>query len=531
MAVALCEQGAQFYACGRIKEAINCFKQATLLKSDINGAFYAQAVCFAREGNFEKAAESLRMEIENEFCHPRAQRLYKDIQQYILRKHKPISTAQKAESSINITIFAIPKQFVGHIGLIQSNAIKSWTLLEPRPEIILCGDDEGVAEFAQKYNLKHIPNVQRNEFGTPLLNDLFLRAQTSATNEICVYINADIILMNDFMPAVEMVAKRFNKFLMIEQRWDTDIPGLIDFEDAHWEQKLRQFVRQNASLHPVTGVDCFVFTKYLWSVIPPFGIGRTMWDIWLVREALLSGQPTIDASKKVTIVHQNHEFSHIPGGTDADSFKTEVQRNLALGGNDTSMGYTSQATWELTPDGIVLRSVSEFLKERNPSIALKCIESASHQVPEIVKEQCQHVKVCTNPDYRSKLLAVAKKELVSGLAKNTAKLPLVSFGQENISAARESFREGFRCLRNGDASKAIKYLEKAEKNFMTLPNLHYALAAAYAELGDIFSSKKACEIELSLQPDNDGARRLLERIEKAIAEYNQLQSSSTEVKV
>jgi len=120
---------------------------------------------------------------------------------------------------------------------------------------------------------------------------------------------------------------------------------------------------------------------------------------------------------------------------------------------------------------------------------------------------------------------------ISGPAKNAAKLLLISLGQENISVAGESFRKGFRCLRNSDASEAIKYLEKAAKNCMTLPNLHYALAAAYAELGDILSSKKACEIELSLQPDNDGARRLLERIEKAIAEYNQLQSSSTEVKV
>jgi FkbM family methyltransferase len=442
-----------------------------------------------------------------------------------------ISKAQETGQSGNITIFAIPRQFVGHIGLIQRNAIKSWTLLEPRPEIILFGDDDGVAEVAEEFGLRHIPSVKRNSYGTPLINDMFDKAQAIASNNILAYVNSDIILLNDFMPAVEMVAKRFNEFLMIEQRWDTDISEPIDFEDADWEKKLRQFVRQNASLHAVTGVDCFVFTKCLWSVIPPFGIGRTMWDIWLVREALLCDQPSVDASKMVTIVHQNHDFSHIPGGTDAAIFKTEVQRNLALGGNDTSWGYTSQAIWELRPDGIVLRPVSEFLKERNPSIALKCIESAYHQAPEIVKEQCQHVKVRTNPDYLSKLLSVARKELLSGPAKNAAKLLLISLGQENISVAGESFRKGFRCLRNGDASEAIKYLEKAAKNCMTLPNLHYALAAAYAELGDILSSKKACEIELSLQPDNDGARRLLERIKKAIAEYNQLPSSSTEVKV
>jgi len=50
---ALCETGAQFYSSGRIKEAEDCFEQALFLDPAISGAFYAQAVCFARMGNFE----------------------------------------------------------------------------------------------------------------------------------------------------------------------------------------------------------------------------------------------------------------------------------------------------------------------------------------------------------------------------------------------------------------------------------------------------------------------------------------------
>ncbi len=56
-------------------------------------------------------------------------------------------------------------------------------------------------------------------------------------------------------------------------------------------------------------------------------------------------------------------------------------------------------------------------------------------------------------------------------------------------------------------------------NCTTLPNLYYALAAAYAQLGDIFSAKRACQVELSLQPDNRGAAGLLERIDQAANEY------------
>lgn len=387
---ALCEAGAQFYASGRIKEAEDCFGQAIFLDPDINGAFYAQAVCFAREGNFEMATEKLRMEMNSKFPHPRAKKLYEDIKQYIRKKHKPISTAQKAESSRNITIFAIPKQFVGHIGLIQSNAIKSWTLLEPRPEIILFGDDDGVAEVAEKFGLRHIPDVKQNVSGVPLVNDLFEKAQDMATNDIMAYVNCDIILLSDFTPAVRRVSKRFNEFLMIEQRWDTDIPRPIDFEDADWEQKLREFVRQNASLHAVTGVDCFVFTKYLWSVIPPFGIGRTMWDIWLVRKALQDNKDIIDATETVMIVHQNHPYISFPGR------KAEELANHQLGDNQFSSGFVSDAGWKLTPTGLIKKGFQQTndpeveaiqlcqkavdkLRQNEPSEALKILDEAQHK--------------------------------------------------------------------------------------------------------------------------------------------------------
>ncbi len=85
--------------------------------------------------------------------------------------------------------------------------------LRPRPEIILLGDDDGVADFACRNDLRHIRQVKCNEFGTPLLNDLFLRAQAAASHDICVYVNADIILMDNFAEGIDSVARRFDTCL------------------------------------------------------------------------------------------------------------------------------------------------------------------------------------------------------------------------------------------------------------------------------------------------------------------------------
>lgn len=35
-----------------------------------------------------------------------------------------------------IKLFAMPKLFQGHIGIIQNNTVTSWTKLQPRPEIV-----------------------------------------------------------------------------------------------------------------------------------------------------------------------------------------------------------------------------------------------------------------------------------------------------------------------------------------------------------------------------------------------------------
>jgi hypothetical protein len=89
-----------------------------------------------------------------------------------------------------LTLFTIPKPFRGHIEVIQRNAIESWAQLRPRPEIILFGDDEGTAHVAKEFGISHIPQVARNEFGTPLLNDFFEQAQRVAGDDLLCYVNA-----------------------------------------------------------------------------------------------------------------------------------------------------------------------------------------------------------------------------------------------------------------------------------------------------------------------------------------------------
>lgn len=204
------------------------------------------------------------------------------------------------------TIFTIPKPFQGHIGIIQRNAIFSWKSILPRCEIILFGNEEGIAEIASDLEVLHIPEIKKNEFGTPLVNDVFKKAQKIAKNKILAYVNADIILMKDFLEAVSKI--NLEKFLMVGRRWDLDIKERINFQNPNWKEELQEKIKREGILHGPAGVDYFVFPKGVFQKIPPFAIGRTLWDNWFLYQAWVSSIPLIDATPVITAIHQNHGY-------------------------------------------------------------------------------------------------------------------------------------------------------------------------------------------------------------------------------
>lgn len=240
-----------------------------------------------------------------------------------------------------LTIFTCPKPFRGHIGIIQRNAIKSWTLLRPKPEIILMCDEEGTKEICSELGLRHIPAIERSEFGTPLLSSIFSEAEKAASFQFLCYINTDIMLMSDFSLAFNSISQKIQKFLLIGYRWNIDINKTMDFI-GNWQEELMSGVLVKGSIYEL---DCFVFTKGLFKM-PAFAVGRPMWDNWLMYEVCSKGFPAIDITSRAYIIHQNHEPSpHRYSGV-------EVDGNIALAGGYGYSYNIANSTHKLTKNGI-----------------------------------------------------------------------------------------------------------------------------------------------------------------------------------
>ena len=252
-----------------------------------------------------------------------------------------------------ITLFSAPKPFTNpHIAMIQRNAIKSWTLL-PDVQVILLGEETGLAEAAKELGVKHIPTVARNTNGTPLISSMFQLARENSNSELLCIINADMVLMPDFVEAAKQAVKIKDKFVLLSQRWDYDITSPIDFA-AGWESGLRESVRKQNQLHRPAGSDFFLFPKNCYADIPAFIIGRAGWDNWMIYKARKEGWPVIDCTPSVMIVHQNHDYSHLPGGK-SHYEHPDTNENIRLAGGQANIRYTILDATHQLADGTLTR--------------------------------------------------------------------------------------------------------------------------------------------------------------------------------
>jgi len=237
-----------------------------------------------------------------------------------------------------ITLFTAPKPFTDpHIAIIQHNAIKSWTLL-PDVDIILLGDEEGLEEKARELSLKHIPHVARSQGGTPLISSMFQLARENSAGELLCIINADILLMSDFVEAARDAVKLRENFVLLSQRWDLDLANPLFFSEG-WTDRLRENVGKRGELHRPAGSDFFLFPTSCYTDIPGFTIGRAGWDNWMIYKARQEKWPVIDCTPSIMIVHQNHDYRHLPGGK-SHYTHPETDENIRLAGGPAAVRYT-----------------------------------------------------------------------------------------------------------------------------------------------------------------------------------------------
>ncbi len=274
-----------------------------------------------------------------------------------------------------ITIFITPKGFDReHIALIQRNAIRSWKALGEDVDILLIGDDPGVEENAKALGVRHIREVKRNASGTPMLDDIFRLARENSDSPLLAYVNADIILKQDFVEISRKVLAQEKKFLLVGQRWDLDVQVDLEFPQG-WETEFDKDLAARGRRHPAGGSDYFVYPRDIFTSIPPFAIGRSGWDNWMFYEARVKGWKLINCSKVINIIHQDHDYAHLPNGL-PHYRQPESAENVKAAGGKRTIFTLLDCDYELDESGSLRRvpmNKKKLLREMEifPLVTLK----------------------------------------------------------------------------------------------------------------------------------------------------------------
>jgi len=252
-----------------------------------------------------------------------------------------------------LTIFSAPKAFQGHVGIIQENAIRSWINLRPRPKIILFSTEADLSDEVRRLDFELITSVETNSHGTPLVSSMFSQADRLAGGDVIAFLSADIILTQSTVDAARLAREWSPRFLLVAQRHDVDVRSRLAFEDG-WEAAWAAKAVAGGKLHSPGAIDLFLYARGQYAQMPPFAIGRTSYDNWLLWHTVASDIPLIDATPFVTLIHQNHDYTHAKKIDVWDG--EEARENRRWIKHWTNYYNIAHASWTLEPDGQIVRA-------------------------------------------------------------------------------------------------------------------------------------------------------------------------------
>jgi hypothetical protein len=249
--------------------------------------------------------------------------------------------------------------------------------LYPKPRVILFCEETDSAEVLRGLDVDYVSDVETNAYGTPLVSAMFKQADTLAASNLLAFVSADIILTQRTIEAAQIAAAWSQSFLVVAQRHDVDVRSLLDF-DEHWEERWAAGAVARGKLHSSGAIDLFLYPRGQYEHMPPFAIGRTSYDNWLLWNTVASDIPLIDATGFLTLIHQNHDYVHAQKIDVWDG--AEARENRKWVKHWTNFYSIAHATWTLNADGKIAPAVGWKYRMARPRQAISHMLRASRRI-------------------------------------------------------------------------------------------------------------------------------------------------------
>jgi len=250
-----------------------------------------------------------------------------------------------------LKIVSTCKPFEGEDAVRQRNAVRSWVNAVGAENVLLVGDEPGVAKTCADFGMANFGPVERLDGRLPSLRGV-LGCPLLADSGTITYVNADVILPSNFADEIAAIQRSFMKFMIVGERWSITLDREISDTEIN-DGSLAQFARREGYLPGPHWIDYFVFPNGLLGEIPPLTVSGYLWDHWLVGRALEKGAAVIDATNRITAIHQEHRRP------DITTAELRRSNNLTAIPKSTKLGTIANSTHVVGVNGEINRARSK----------------------------------------------------------------------------------------------------------------------------------------------------------------------------
>lgn len=225
-----------------------------------------------------------------------------------------------------LTIFTTFKDVSSRIS-VQNNTIVNWASLGDAIQPMFFNDMSNqscLAAFAIKKGWIGVPLQRTNNFGTPLLKDMYRKAMSITKSYFYGFSNADILFDKSLINTLEGVLKvigqlKFNA-LVIGRRTNVYINNFYAKLNTR-NTTLQDIARSSGWLFTTDAEDFFFIYnphKFPWHTIKEVVVGRPRYDNYLVGQALTNNVPVVDATHSLLALHQTGKDGIYAGSKNLD---------------------------------------------------------------------------------------------------------------------------------------------------------------------------------------------------------------------
>ena len=225
------------------------------------------------------------------------------------------------------------KKFQGNYDRIQKSAIFSWNSNDL--QVVAPNNEIGIKDSCKDFqNITFIEGVKRGRelgFGTqaPIFKDLIERALPVIGTPMVGFLNADIVLLEDFSKKIEKILEKYGYDIFITgSRSDIRLDYYVNDEPSY-----KRIQAEPRTLF--SGSDFFITSKFIWRLLvsgmPDFIMGRCCLSDWLYLQAHINRLKKYNCTNFLPTLHPVHGDEHIYQQEKAHGIKSpSSQHNLNL---------------------------------------------------------------------------------------------------------------------------------------------------------------------------------------------------------